>query len=127
MLRKIFLVAAITATAAAMGCGGHSSPTESRTSPPMGPAGTTAVEVGDNFFNPSSVRVHAGDTVRWTLVGQMTNHTVTDTGGAFDSGFLTRPGMTFSHTFAASDAGKTFHYECVTHAALGMTGTVDVQ
>jgi plastocyanin len=127
MLRRIFLVTMVAAAAAWTGCGGKSSPTENRTSPPAGPAGTTAVQVGDDFFNPQSVQVRAGDTVQWTLTGQMTNHTVTDNGGAFNSGFLTRPGMTFSHTFSAADAGKTFHYECVTHAALGMTGMVVVQ
>lgn len=127
MLRRIFLAATVAAAATWTGCGGKSSPTENKTSPPAGPAGMTAVQVGDNFFNPQSVRIHAGDTVQWTLTGQMTNHTVTDNGGAFNSGFLTRPGMTFSHTFSAADAGKTFNYECVTHASLGMTGMVVVQ
>ena len=127
MLRRIFLVATVAAAAMGTGCSGKSSPTESRTSPPAGPAGMVAVQVGDNFFNPQSVQVRAGDTVQWTLTGQMTNHTVTDNGGAFNSGFLTRPGMTFTHTFSASDAGKTFDYECVTHAALGMTGRIVVQ
>lgn len=124
MLRRILMVTAI-ATLAACG-GGHSSPTESKSSPPAG-TGMTMVQVGDNFFNPQSIQISSGQTVQWTLTGQMTNHTVTDTGGAFDSGFLSRPGATFSHTFTAADAGKTFHYQCQTHASLGMTGIVQVR
>lgn len=127
MVRKIFLAATVAAIATWAGCGGSkSSPTENRTNPPAGSSGMTAVQVGDDFFSPQSVRIQAGDTVQWTLTGQMTNHTVTDNGGAFDSGFLTRPGMTFSHTFSASDAGKTFNYQCRTHGSLGMKGSVQV-
>jgi plastocyanin len=123
MLRKILgTMAVVTALAA---CGGKSSPTENRTSPPA--VASTAVQVEDDFFDPASVQVRAGQTVQWTLTGQMTNHTVTDDGGAFDSGFLSRPGASFSHTFTDADAGKTFHYECRTHGALGMKGTVTVQ
>jgi len=125
MLRKIFTLAAI---AALTGCGGGggSSPTENKPISP-GPPGAATVQVGDDFFNPQSLRISSGQTVQWTLVGQMTNHTVTDTGGAFDSGFLPRPGATFTHTFSAADAGKTFHYQCQTHASLGMKGTIEVQ
>ena len=124
MLRKILMAATMAALA---GCGGSgSSPTENKMSPPAG-SGMAMVQVGDNFFNPQSIQVSAGQSVQWTLTGQMTNHTVTDTGGAFDSGFLSRPGATFTHTFSAADAGKTFHYQCQTHASLGMKGTVVVQ
>jgi plastocyanin len=125
MLRQVLMVAGIVA-AAGCGGGGGSSPTENKTSPPPGSAGVVSVQVGDNFFNPQSVRVEPGQTVQWTLVGQMTNHTVTDTGGAFDSGFLSRSGATFSHTFGAGDSGRTFNYQCQTHASLGMKGAVQV-
>lgn len=122
MLRRLAITLGITAALAACG-GGGSSPTESKGSP----VNTTAmVQVGDNFFSPKSMHVSPGDTVQWTLVGKMLIHTVTDSGGAFDSGFLSSPGMTFSHTFSASDAGKTFNYFCQTHVSVGMTGDIQV-
>lgn len=125
MLRRIFLIAGVAAWTACGG-GGGSSPTENKTSPPAGATGTVTVQVGDDFFSPKSVRVQPGQTVQWMLAGQMTNHTVTDTGGAFDSGFLDHAGATFSHTFGSGDSGKTFNYQCQTHASLGMKGSVQV-
>ena len=124
MLRRLAITLGITAALAACGGGGGMSPTENKGSPPA--TMTTMVQVGDDFFSPKSIHVSPGDTVQWTLVGQMTNHTVTDSGGAFDSGFLSSRGMTFSHTFSASDTGKTFNYFCQTHVSVGMTGDVQV-
>lgn len=125
MIRKVAIMLGIAVTVAACG-GGGSSPTENKASPPAGSSGTVEVQVGDDFFSPKSVQVSPGQTVRWMLTGQMTNHTVTDSGGTFDSGFLASPGASFSHTFAAGDAGKTFNYLCQTHGALGMKGDVRV-
>jgi len=122
MLRRLILVTGLAAALAACG-GGGSSPTENK----MGPTNATmAVQVGDDFFSPQSVQVSPGQTVVWTLVGKMLVHTVTDSGGAFDSGFLNHAGATFSHTFSTADAGKTFNYFCQTHVSLGMKGDVKV-
>jgi plastocyanin len=87
-----------------------------------------AVQVGDDFFSPQSMQVNPGDTVQWTLVGNLLVHTVTDSGGAFDSGvgFLNHPGATFSHTFTSADSGKTFSYFCQTHVSMGMKGDIKV-
>jgi len=126
MLRRLAILLGLSTALAACGGGGGGSPTENKGSPPSGSGTTTMVQVGDDFFSPKSVHVSPGDTVQWTLVGQMTNHTVTDSGGAFDSGFLSSAGMTFSHTFASSDSGKTFNYFCQTHVSVGMTGDVQV-
>ena len=126
MLRKVVLVLGLVAAMIACGGGGGSSPTQNKTTPPSGATGTVVVQVNDDFFSPKSVQISPGQTVQWMLVGKMTNHTVTDTGGAFDSGFLSMPGATFSHTFTDADGGKTFNYLCRTHGALGMKGDVRV-
>ena len=126
MLRKLVLLFGLSAAAAGCGGGGGSMPTENKTSPPAGSTGTVSVQVGDDFFSPKSVQVSPGQSVQWMLVGQMTNHTVTDSGGAFDSGFLSSPGAMFSHTFTAADSGRTFNYLCQTHGSLGMRGDVRV-
>lgn len=103
-------------------CGGSKSPTQ----PPPAPM-TITVQVADFSYSPASVTVNSGDTVRWVLAsGSMTNHTVTDTGGAFNSGFLPSGG-TFQHTFTAADNGKTFSYHCQTHViSNNMKGDVRV-
>jgi plastocyanin len=94
------------------------------------PAGAAVktVQVGEYFFSPRNVTVVPGTTVRWVLVGQMTDHTVTADGGAFDSGLsLQSPGATFEHLFTAADEGKVFDYFCQSHAACcDMRGTVTV-
>jgi len=126
MLRKVGFVLGLGAAMIACGGGGGSSPTQNKTSPPSGATGMVVVQVGDDFFSPKSVQISPGQTVQWMLVGKMTNHTVTDTGGAFDSRFLSMAGATFSHTFTDADSGKTFDYLCRTHGALGMKGDVRV-
>lgn len=127
MVRRLAIALGITAALTACG-GGGSSPTEMKGSPanPAPSGSIMTVQVGDDFFNPKSVHVNPGDTVQWMLVGQMTDHTVTDTGGAFNSGFLSMPGAMFAHTFSAGDTGKTFNYFCQTHVSVGMTGDVQV-
>jgi plastocyanin len=116
-------------------CGGssHSSTPTAPAPPGNSPGSTMTIQVGDDFFNPQSVTVQPGTTVQWTLVGSMTNHTVTSglvgsPDGAFDSGMaLTNAGATFMHTFTAADSGKTFNYFCQSHGACcGMKGSIKV-
>jgi plastocyanin len=121
--RICLALAAVLATVllvwACGGGGGYSSPTS-----PSGPK-TVVVTVSDDMYTPKSVTINPGDTVQWVLApGSLTTHTVTDTGGAFDSGFIfTTAGVTFSQKL--SQANVTYNYSCKTHGACcGMKGSV---
>ncbi len=95
---------------------------------PVGPSGATVItiQVGDDFYYPYLANVPSGGTVRWVLSGNLANHTVTESTGAFDSGFVfTGPGASFEHQFTAADNGKAFSYACRTHGTCcGMRGTI---
>ena len=81
-----------------------------------------AVSMVDFSFNPSSVSITAGQSVQWTNDGSSI-HTVTSTGGAFDSGSMSS-GAKFTCTFHSAGV---YNYECIFHAASNsMTGTVHV-
>ncbi|MFB6137224.1 MAG: plastocyanin/azurin family copper-binding protein [Halobacteriaceae archaeon] len=113
------------------------------------PSGTThTVEMGSTSFNPSSITIAPGDTVKWSNTSSL-GHTVTAYGdkipegaayfasGGFDSeqaardayasgdpstGFIP-PGETYTHTFTTTG---TYEYFCIPHEAAGMKGTVEV-
>jgi plastocyanin len=124
LLPLLLLAVTLIAVGGMLACGGSSyrSPTE-----PMPGGQQLTVEVLDSSFSPKSLQINPGDTVVWVLHGSMFNHTVTDTGGAFDSGFQFKtPNATFQHTFGTDAAGQTFNYQCTTHAALGMKGSIRV-
>jgi plastocyanin len=87
------------------------------------------VNVGDNFFAPTTVNINPGQTVNWHWLGPVGNHSVTADSGQSES-FDSDPGTTFpvhaagfifSHTFP--NAGR-FTYHCKVHAF--MTGRVIV-
>src|SRR5262245_25809462 len=82
---------------------------------------TTNVNVGDDFFSPTKVTLHANDNVKWTWIGAR-QHSSTGPGATplWDSGTHGN-GFTFTHTF--TNAGS-FPYRCVIHAQ--QTGTVTV-
>ncbi len=82
--------------------------------------GTNEIFMQGNKFNPSSITVSAGTTVKWTNKDNVT-HTASGNNNAFESGDMTN-GKTFSFTF--SSVG-TFNYICKYHS--GMTGKVIVQ
>ncbi len=88
----------------------------------LGQGGTVSVSIVDFAFNPKTITIPVGTTVRWTNTGNAP-HTVTSTSSprAFDSGTL-NSGDTFQHTFTT--AGQ-FPYHCSIHPS--MTGTVIVQ
>ena len=99
-----------------------SSPTDPTSTPPPGPPpppGSTSVSVRDNAFSPKTVTVPVGTTIRWRNDG-VVPHTVTDPGGAYDSGIMS-PGDTFSRTFRSAG---TYDYVCIIHP--GMAGRVVV-
>lgn len=75
------------------------------------------VEVLDDSFDPKSLKIRAGETVRWVLRGNRNNHTTTELeSSSWDSGkILLANGDFFEHTFDASTDGRIFLYYCVTH------------
>lgn len=120
--RLVLTLAALAVILLALSCGGkgYSSPTE-----PAGPK-TVTVAVKDDLYDPKSVTINPGDTVRWVMEGSTTTHTVTDLNGAFDSGAVfTTAGATFEHQF--SQANVTYNYFCKVHGACcNMKGSVSV-
>ncbi len=110
------------------GCGGAYGTAATPTSKPAAtsaPGGTPAagdveVTIQGFAFNPNTVTVASGTTVRWTQKDSAA-HTVTSDKGAFDSGNLSQ-GKTFSFKF--SQPG-THAYHCSIHP--NMKGTVNVQ
>jgi plastocyanin len=82
-----------------------------------GQPGANEVWIQGMAFNPASVTVTAGTTIKWTNKDSIT-HTVTADDNSFDSGNIAANG-TFSHTF--SSAG-TFTYHCKIHP--NMTASV---
>jgi plastocyanin len=89
---------------------------------PMPPA-RPEVEVGaidGKGFEPKTVNVAPGTTVRWVNHGKE-RHTVTSRDGLFDSELP--PGGTYRVTFTRPG---TFHYFCRPHEKMGMVGTVIV-
>lgn len=94
-------------------------PTPVPTPPPPKPVGTSAFEIQDFSFQPASIRVAAGSTVRWVNVG-LAPHTVTDRAGTFDSGTIDA-GESWSTTF---EQPGTFAFWCVIHP--DMTGVIEI-
>jgi plastocyanin len=70
-------------------------------------------------FNPSTVEINTGDTIRWTNQDDR-DHTVASADGSFKSGNL-RSGDSFEHTF---DKPGKFAYSCLYHPR--MKGSVSV-
>ena len=80
-----------------------------------------AILASGTAFSPAAVTVDVGATVRWQRVDGI--HTVTPVGhNEWAEADLNSANNTFVHTF--DEAGE-FDYECVLHA--GMTGTVTVE
>ena len=84
------------------------------------------VEVRNNEFDPASITINVGDTVRWTNVEGF--HNVNATTATFPSnpegfGNEVGAGWTFEHVFTI--AGD-YNYQCDPHASLGMTGDITV-
>ncbi len=116
------LVGVLVAAAFLVSCG-YSNGTSGCTA--RNAVATTSVTVKDFSFDPSCIKIAAGDTVTKTNTG-MPTHTVTSDTGApetFDSGSL-GTGGTFQHTFTAAETVK---YHCKVHVNIGMPGTVITQ
>ncbi len=76
---------------------------------PAAPAKTASISI-QNFSYGAPLTVQVGTTVTWTNADQM-SHTVTEAGGAFDSGNMAK-GATFSYTFTKEG---TYDYTCTYH------------
>jgi plastocyanin len=83
-------------------------------------AAVVDVQIADFAFNPATVVIMKGDSVKWTNVDQITHTSTSDT-GKWDSGDLTH-GQTFEFKF--TNTGR-FPYHCTYHP-LTMKGTVRV-
>ncbi len=90
-------------------------PIPTATCPPV----TVAVSIEDFDFNPQSITVNVGTTVRWTNTGGATHTSTSDT-AVWDSGNL-GTGQQFSFTF---NSVGSFPYHCNIHPS--MTGTINV-
>jgi plastocyanin len=86
---------------------------------PSATATASAVSAKDNSFDPPTLNVRPGTTVRWTNSGR-NPHTVTDRDGKFDSGDIA-PGASYTYTFQTPG---TYRYYCKHHK--GMEGTIVV-
>jgi len=83
---------------------------------------TVVVQLGEHFFDPSSITVKVGTTVIWRNNGQQV-HDIHARDGSFNSPLL-NPGNTFTFTFTKPGL---FRYYCVPHEGDGMIGQVEVQ
>ena len=83
---------------------------------------TVVVQLGEHFFDPSSITVKVGTTVVWRNNGQQT-HDIHARDGSFDSPLL-NPGNTF--TFTVTKPGL-YPYYCIPHEGDGMIGQVEVR
>jgi len=85
---------------------------------PPNPA-ATSVSAKDDSFDPATLNVQVGTTVRWTNNGKHP-HTVTSNDGKWDSGDLA-PGASYTVTFMTAG---TYRYHCKHHKQ--MEGTIIV-
>jgi plastocyanin len=90
-----------------------------RPSAPSRPSTTATVAAYDNNFEPKTINVQPGATVRWVNRGRHA-HTVTAEDDRWDSGDI-RPGASYTATFQRPG---TYYYFCRHHE--GMRGTVVV-
>ena len=85
------------------------------------------VQVGSNFFNPSSLTVSIGDTVTWTQVSGAHNvngslTTFPSNPAGFSSGSVAGGNWTYSFQFTLAGV---YNYQCDPHIP-AMVGTVTV-
>ena len=86
---------------------------------PTSVSGEAKIVIVNFAFNPGTVAVPVGTTVKWTNEAS-TTHTITSDGGDWDSGEL-KSGQSFSHTFTQTGS---FSYHCSIHTS--MKGTIVV-
>ena len=80
-----------------------------------GSASPSQVTIANFQFQPTSLTVHAGDTVAWENK-DIVPHTVTDSGGTFDSGSIA-PGGSWS----LKTTPGSYQYVCTLHPNMKAT------
>ena len=106
----------------AVACTGNpaATPTAKPGVQPTSVSGEAKIVIVNFAFNPGTVTVPVGTTVKWTNEASTTSHTITSDGGDWDSGKL-KNGQSFSHTFTQTGS---FSYHCSIHTS--MKGTIVV-
>ena len=119
MKNRLFLLAGALLVVGVVNCsgGGSDSPSTPTVPPPPPPQPNIfTVQVLDFEFDPKSIQINPGDTVRWVLQGQDTTHTSTAKDMTWDSDFVFREvDDTFEWTPTDADNDQTFEYKCLTH------------
>jgi len=87
--------------------------------PAPGSTGTVDITIQNFAFNPTSITIKAGTTVRWMNQDSAT-HSVTSDTGVWDSGGIAQ-GASYTRVF---DTVGTFAYHCGIHPS--MKGTIIV-
>ena len=111
------LVPALAVALLLAGCGG-SSGADSTTAKTSGDVVT--VDMSNIQFDPKTVTVKLGQTVKWVNEDQVVHDVKADSGATFSSDLF---GHGKSYAFKPTKAG-TIAYECTVHP--GMTGTLKV-
>jgi plastocyanin len=129
MRRSIALLLAAVALVAA-GCGsnnsgststGSSAPASTGGSESGGARGGVTVDMKNIQFDPKSITVKKGQTIKWVNLDTVDHDVVANSGASFKSDQFGKGG-TFE--FTPKKAGK-IDYVCTLHP--GMTGTITVQ
>ena len=76
-------------------------------------------------FNPSTITLNEGDSVRFVWGGQALPHNAVEANEVFDSGEPARD-LNYEYFFDYESAG-VYDYVCEPHAAVGMQGEITVQ
>ena len=83
---------------------------------------THTVQVGNYYFNPSTLNVEVGDIVKWVWVNG--SHTTTSSsvpaGAASWDSPINSGNQTYSYTVTVAG---TYNYVCTPHASMGQTGS----
>ncbi|MBK6424413.1 MAG: cupredoxin domain-containing protein [Gemmatimonadetes bacterium] len=94
----------------------------------------TDVSATEYRYEPASVTVTAGDTVRFTQTGVMPHNVdfkaappAATLGVAKTGPFLTKAGQTYDLVIDGRFPAGAYQFACTPHEALGMKGTLTVQ
>ena len=82
--------------------------------------GANEVAIQNMAYNPSTLTVKAGTTIKWTNLDPATHDVTSDT-GVFQSGNMTN-GQTYSYTFNQTG---TYPYHCILHPSMKATIVVE--
>jgi plastocyanin len=107
MLEKKFIIFGILLILGVVAFSGCTSDTNSTK------MGANEVAIQNMAYNPSTLTVKAGTTIKWTNLDPATHDVTSDT-GVFQSGNMTN-GQTYSYTFNQTG---TYPYHCIIHPSM---------